>query len=70
MRLEGLQKALVESVSCKECGEGPVVVKERLHLRQGLYTEMYLYCEECSSATDIPFSRCAPSMMVLHLFLK
>ena len=62
IELEGLQKALLESVECKVCG-GHVVVKERLHLRQGLYTEMHqiLSCEECSSTVDIPFSQCTPS---------
>ena len=60
IELEGLQKALLESVECKVCG-GHVVVKERLHLRQGLYTEMHLSCVECSSTVDIPFSQCTPS---------
>ena len=60
IELEGLQKALLESVECKECG-GNVAVKERLHLRQGLYKGMHLSCEECSSTVDIPFSQCTPS---------
>ena len=37
LELEGLQKAL-ESVACRECGTGHIVLRENLHLRQGLYT--------------------------------
>ena len=61
--LEGLQKAL-ESVACRECGTGRIVLRENLHLRQGLYTEPYLVCEECSNVTKVPFSRCTPSKAV------
>ena len=52
--LEGLQKAL-ESVTCRKCGTGHIVLRENLHLRQGLYTEPYLVCEECSNITKVPF---------------
>lgn len=60
MELKGLQIAL-ESVTCKECCTGHVVVKENLVSRQGLYTEPYLFCEGCSKVTKIPFSKCHSS---------
>ena len=59
--LEGIQKALA-SVACRECGTDRIVLRENLHLRQGLYT--YLLCEECLSVTNVPFSRCTPSKAV------
>ena len=52
--LEGLQKAL-ESVTCRKCSTDIIVLRENLHLRQGLYTEPYLVCEECSKVTKVPF---------------
>ncbi len=39
-----LQVAL-QSVCCKECGGGPVVLREMFSMRQGLCTQSYLSCE-------------------------
>ena len=52
--LKGLQKAL-ESVACRECSRDHIVLRENLYIRQGLYTGLYLVCEECSNVTKVPF---------------
>ena len=43
----GLQAAL-QSVCCKECGGGPVVLREDFSKWQGLCTQPHLFCESCS----------------------
>ena len=48
--LEGLQSAL-RSVSCKECGDGPVIVKEDFTKQNGLCTKPRV-CNAHSSSVD------------------
>ena len=43
-------------MTCRECGTGRIVLRENLHLRQGLYTEPYLVCEECLNIVKVPYS--------------
>ena len=61
LELEGLQSALSQSIVCKECGEGPVVIKER---QEGLCTKPALHCESCGTSTEISFSTATGSMVL------
>ena len=51
----GLQAAL-QSVCCKECGGGPVILREDFSKQQGFCTQPYLFCEGCSYISPIPFA--------------
>ena len=61
LELEGLQSVLAESVLCKECGEGPVIIKEDFTRLEGLCTKPVLHCESCGTSTVISFSTAAGS---------
>ena len=60
LELEGLQSAL-GSVVCKECSNGPIVLKEDFVRREGLCTKPFLFCESCSNPTSIEFSTAGES---------
>ena len=60
LEVSGLQSAL-EGVCCKHCGSGPIVFREDVSKRQGLYTSPFLYCESCTTALPILFSACSSS---------
>ena len=55
-RLKGLQAALLERCVCRECGEGPVELREDEHRRVGLVTFPYLLCVNCSGKTPIKYA--------------
>ena len=60
----GLQSAL-RAVCCKECS-GPILFKEELFKREGLFTYPYLFCQSCQTKTAIPFGKCGPRSLAVN----
>ena len=64
LEVRGLQSAL-KAVCCKECS-GPILFKEELFKREGLFTHPYLFCQSCQAKTPIPFSKCGPRSLAVN----
>ena len=65
LEVSGLQSAL-QGVCCKECGGGPISFRENFLKRQGLCTEPFLFCENCSHISPILFSTVATKVVAAN----
>ena len=57
IEVAGLQAALLERCVCRECGGGPVELREDLYRREGLVTHPYLFCVACTGKSPIPYAK-------------
>ena len=55
LKVAGLQLTAQGAVCCSKCESGPIVFREKMSRRQGVCTFPYLYCENYSKVSEIPF---------------
>ena len=55
--LSGLKNSILSSCCCKECGSGPLLLKENYSKHQGLRTFPSFYCVNCLKSTPVSYTK-------------